>query len=213
MGRFQPGLSAAMTRGDITRELTPIPTATKSQNQMTPVLSDKTVGVMGSGHDTHDALASEVGQLLAELEVNLLTGGGRGVMEAVSRAFIEARRGRGICIGIIPCSETDPCRPKEGYPNRFVELPIYTHLPHSGEQGQDHLSRNHINVLSCDAIVALPGAAGTASELALATRYGKPAMVYSPDHSLVTRFPPALRRAATLDQVRRFLVEHLRRGV
>ena len=177
---------------------------------MPPVLSNKTVGVMGSGLDSHDALAHDVGQLLADLELNLLTGGGRGVMESVSRAFIEARRGKGICIGIIPCSETDPCTPKDGYPKRFVELPIYTHLPLSGEQGEDTLSRNHINVLSCDAVVALPGSAGTASELALAARYGKPTIVYSPDLTLVSRFPAAIRRATTLDEVRRFLIEHLR---
>jgi uncharacterized protein (TIGR00725 family) len=119
------------------------------------VLASQTVGVMGSGDECHEFLARGLGQLLARHEVNLLTGGG-GVMEAVSRAFIEARRGTGICIGIIPCNEADPCAPKPGYPNRFVELPIYTHLPYSGDRGKERLSRNHINVLSCDAIVALP---------------------------------------------------------
>jgi uncharacterized protein (TIGR00725 family) len=174
-----------------------------------PVLSDTTVGVIGSGRDAHEPLARDVGRLLADLEVNLLTGGGGGVMEAVGRAFTEARRGMGVSIGIIPCSEADPSRPKEGYPNRFVELPIYTHLPLSGERGQDTFSRNHINVLSAAAIIALPGQAGTVSELSLALRYRKPVIVYSPDGTLVEHFPRAVQRAANVDDVRRFLGEIL----
>ena len=39
-----------------------------------PGLSRLTVGVLGSGHEAHDRLAAEVGRLLADLEVNLLTG-------------------------------------------------------------------------------------------------------------------------------------------
>ncbi len=38
-----------------------------------PRLSDRTVGVIGSGRDEHDDLAREVGTLLAALGVNLLT--------------------------------------------------------------------------------------------------------------------------------------------
>ena len=176
---------------------------------MNPVLSDTTVGVIGSGHDAHESLARDIGRLLADLEVNLLTGGGGGVMEAVSRAFTEARRGAGVCIGIIPCSQADPSRPKDGCPNQFVELPIYTHLPLSGERGQDSLSRNHINVLSSAAIIALPGQAGTASEVSLALRYRKPVIVYSPDGALVQHFPHAIQRATSVDDVRRFLAEFL----
>src|SRR5687768_1062191 len=120
---------------------------------MNAVLSEATVGVIGSGTDEYEALAGGVGELLAHLGVNVLTGGGRGVMRSVSRAFTQAQRQRGICIGVIPCfSERERGRPKDGYPNEFIELPIYTHLPHSGERGMEDLSRNHINVLSCAAI-------------------------------------------------------------
>jgi uncharacterized protein (TIGR00725 family) len=175
-----------------------------------PVLADQTVGVMGCGEERHASLADSVGELLARFEVNVLTGGGGGVMEAVSRAFIESRRGGGICIGIIPCSEEDPSTPKPGYPNRFVELPIYTHLPYSGVRGGLDLSRNHINVLSCDAIVALPGGPGTASEVSLAVRYRKPIVVFSPDEALVEQFPKDAPRVARLDDVAGFLAQHLR---
>src|ERR1041385_4373452 len=121
---------------------------------MNAVLADKTVGVLGSGVDEHEALAREVGELLAQRGVNLLTGGGRGVMRSVSRAFTQASRTCGICIGIIPCfSDRERARPKDGYPNEFVELAIYTHLPLSAERGTEDLSRNHINVLSCTALI------------------------------------------------------------
>jgi len=160
---------------------------------------------MGSGRNPHDSLACDIGQLLADLEVNLLTGGGGGVMEAVSRAFVQARRGSGVCIGILPCREGDPGTPKDGYPNEFIELPIFTHLPYSGERGQESLSRNHINVLSCAAIVALPGSAGTVAEVSLALRYRKPVIAYLADDSLEDDFPKAIRRTADVDDVRRFL--------
>jgi uncharacterized protein (TIGR00725 family) len=177
---------------------------------MNPTLAKHTVGVVGSGTEEHDILARQVGELLAEVEVNLLTGGGRGVMLAVSRAFVQAPKKRGICIGILPCfSETERSRPKEGYPNPYVELPIFTHLPFSGSRGKDDLSRNHINVLSSDVIIALPGEAGTASEVSLALDYDKPAIAFSADAQLIRHFPAKLPRAATLDEVRQFLRQHL----
>src|SRR5262245_46615507 len=170
-----------------------------------PVLAEQTVGVMGSGTSDHLAIGERIGELLAGLGVNLLTGGGGGVMTSVSRAFVRARRERGISIGIIPCfSETERTRPKDGYPNSFVELPIYTHLPFSGGRGTEDLSRNHINVLSCAAIIALPGDAGTASEVALAVRYGKPVIVFAPERAMVEHLPPSLVRATTLGEVSAF---------
>jgi len=126
-------------------------------------------------------------------------------MTSVSRAFTQAPRVRGICIGIVPCSSDDPAVPKKGYPNPFVELPIYTHLPKSGEEGTSDLSRNHINVLSSAALIALPGGAGTVSEVELALRYGKPVIVYAPDERLVHAFPSGARRAATIQEVEDFL--------
>ena len=47
------------------------------------------VGVMGSGTAPHAERARSVGQWLAQQGVHLLTGGGGGVMEAVSQAFFE----------------------------------------------------------------------------------------------------------------------------
>ena len=176
------------------------------KRSMPSLLSSKTVGVIGSGTHEHEEYARDVGELLADMGVNLLTGGGRGVMTSVSRAFTR-RPGRvGICIGIIPCkSESERAVPKAGYPNEFVELPIYTHLPYSGAQGTDDLSRNHINVLSCSAMVALPGEEGTAAEVTLALRYRKAVIAYSPIPALTSRFPVTVRRVDRIEAVREFL--------
>lgn len=174
-------------------------------------LSKQTVGVLDSGRDEHAGLATGVGVLLAELGVNLLTGGGRGVMMSVARAYTEAPRTRGISIGIIPCASIDQRSvPKPGYPNPFIELPIYTHLPYSGRLGTDDLSRNHINVLSSNAIVALPGGEGTAAEIALALRYGKPVIMYASHPAMFERLVgPELRRAESIAEVEAFLRGHL----
>jgi uncharacterized protein (TIGR00725 family) len=165
---------------------------------------------MGSGTAEHTESATAVGELLADLGVNLLTGGGGGVMTAVSRAFVARPRRKGISIGIIPCaSEDHRGRPKPGYPNEFVELPIYTHLPFSGEQGTHDLSRNHINILSCAAIVALPGEQGTAAEVSLALRYGRPVIAYSPVAALLQHFPLTVERVKSITEVERFLRRHI----
>ncbi len=137
------------------------------------------VGVMGSGSQPHAVRARQVGSWLARTGVHLLTGGGRGVMSAVSQAFAETVGRRGLVIGIIPSATHDPLAgPKTGYPNPWVEIPIYTHLPLSGDSGTEPLSRNHINILSANVVIALPGGPGTASEVDLALRYGRPLVAY-----------------------------------
>lgn len=48
----------------------------------------------------------------------------------------------------------------------------------AGVAGQEALSRNHINILTSDVVVALPGGPGTASEVRLALHYGKPVVLF-----------------------------------
>jgi predicted Rossmann-fold nucleotide-binding protein len=172
------------------------------------------VAVIGSGRGA-DPHAAEVGQLIATLGHDLLTGGGRGVMEAASRAFFETSPRRGIVIGVVPgfvaglhaLEERVSGNPgydlTSGYPNEWVELAIYTHLPDSGTEGTLASSRNHINVLSADAIVALPGREGTESEIWLATQYGVPIVAYG------AHAPRGIDRAATLAELRDFLARSL----
>ena len=135
------------------------------------------VGVMGSGVDSHEDLAAPLGRAIASAGWHLLTGGGRGTMTATSRAFAETPDRAGLCIGVLPAAEDGAGSP-EGYPNPWVEVAIRTHLPLSGAAGTGPNSRNHINVLSADAVVALPGSAGTWSEIELALRYGRPLALY-----------------------------------
>jgi len=171
-----------------------------------------TIGVLGSGSEEHRDLSDQVGSLLAKLGVNLLTGAGGGVMMSVSRAYISSPRICGICIGIVPCIDNEHRGiPKDGYPNKFVELPIFTHLPYSGRMGQDDLSRNHINILSSAAVIALPGGEGTISEVELAVRYQKPIIAFAASETLLTRFNRVMERAYHINDVEAFLLKIIAR--
>ena len=135
------------------------------------------VGVMGSGTEPHSERTVPLGEWLARRGVHLLTGGGGGVMASVSEAFWSIRDRRGSVIGVIPGDERGQVA-KAGYPNPWVEIAIRTHLSALGERGAAPDSRNHINVLSSNVLVVLPGGAGTASEVALSGRYGRPVVAF-----------------------------------
>ncbi|MDE2803980.1 MAG: hypothetical protein OXN18_02420 [Gemmatimonadota bacterium] len=160
------------------------------------------VGVMGSGARAHADLAAPLGRRLARLGVHLLTGGGRGVMASVSRAFAEVEGRAGLVIGILPHLEEDggPASPP-GYPNRWVELPIRTQL---GKEGAEPDSRNHVNVLTSDVVVALPGSSGTASEVDLALSYGRPLILLG-DLGRARNLPRPVATASTVDEVIAFV--------
>ncbi len=130
---------------------------------------------MGSGQRGHEDLSLSLGEMLARLGVHLLTGGGSGVMRSVSKGFRSVAQRQGLTLGILPgltgngAPESPP-----GYPNDHVELVIRTHLPGRGAEGGTERSRNAINIATADAVVVLPGGAGTASEAGLAQRFRKP---------------------------------------
>ncbi|HEY8508719.1 MAG TPA: VOC family protein [Steroidobacteraceae bacterium] len=170
-----------------------------------PRLASKTVGVMGSGTNPQPELSEPLGKLLASLNVNLLTGGGSGVMEAVAAAYVRARPRAGISIGVLPASSNNAATPIPGYPNPYVQLAIATHLPDRGRKGHLVTSRNHINVLSSDVIVALPGSHGTESELRLALRYNKKAAIFYSDAATIEHFPQELPRFDRLEELEAFL--------
>jgi uncharacterized protein (TIGR00725 family) len=165
------------------------------------------VGVMGSGSHAHAMRAGPLGRWLASESVHLLTGGGRGVMESVSRAFASVPGRRGISIGILPAPGRDGGEAPDGYPNPFVELAIPTHLPIRGERGGELLSRNHINVLASNVLIALPGGAGTASEVALASRYGRPLVAFVESRDDIPELPAHTPIAHTLEAVKAFVHE------
>ena len=100
-------------------------------------------------------------------------------MISVSRAFHEVDERRGLVLGILPGAVTKKgYHAPDGYPNPYIDLSIRTHLPLSGTRGSEPMSRNHINVLTPKLIVALPGGAGTASEVRLARSCRKPVIAY-----------------------------------
>jgi uncharacterized protein (TIGR00725 family) len=133
------------------------------------------VGVMDSGVERHGDWSLPLGECLARMGVHLLTGGGRGVMEAVAEGFVRVGGRAGLSIGVLPGrADEDGCSAPPGYPNRHVELALRTHLPGRGEECGTSLPRNSINILSADAVVLLPGGAGTASEARLARQFRKP---------------------------------------
>lgn len=145
------------------------------------------IGVIGSGKEPYSPLSVPLARWLAEQDCDVINGGGGGVMAAVSQAFAEHPNRKGKIIGVIPSSGTcdspqarSDYSPASGYPNAWVDIPIYTHLHLSGATGKDLASRNHIIILSADVIVAFPGGAGTRSEIQLALEYGKPLMILNP---------------------------------
>jgi uncharacterized protein (TIGR00725 family) len=176
-----------------------------------PVLATRTVGVLGSGSEPHIELAEPLGRLLATLGVNLLTGGGGGTMEAVARSYLDAGPSRGISIGILPASRSAAGRAPPGYPNGCVQLAISTHLPDRGRKGQLPTSRNHVNVLSSDVLIALPGGFGTEAEVRLALEYGKPIAVFSHEESSVSELVSPVQRLRTIEDVEIFLRGELNR--
>ena len=162
------------------------------------------VGVMGSGSADHAELSEPLGEWIAREGYHLLTGGGAGVMASVSRAYCSVQPRRGICLGIIPAG------PPTGYPNSWIELPIQTHLGSRGRSGMDQDSRNHINILSSDVIVALPGGFGTSSEVRLSQVYQKPLIVFLGKEDEIPDLPADVKISHELEEVKAFVREHIR---
>ena len=125
-------------------------------------------------------------------------------MDAVSEAFHQVPNRHGLVIAIIPGRQGDP-QPRGGYPNRWVEIPVFTHLPLSGKRGTEPLSRNHINVLTSDVLVALPGGDGTSSEVALALNYGRPIVAYLADRTQIPDLPARAPVESDFEKVKEFV--------
>ncbi len=133
-------------------------------------------------------------------------------MGAVSRGFFETKERAGLVIGILPASAPQRVEPPTGYPNPFVEVPIRTHLHKSGTEGTELASRNHINVLSSDVVIALEGSWGTHSEVALAVQYGRPVVAYLPDRAAIPELPETVTDVSTLDDLQAFVRKALGRA-
>jgi uncharacterized protein (TIGR00725 family) len=100
-------------------------------------------------------VAEEVGRLLARRGAVVVCGGLGGVMEAACRG---ARSEGGTAVGILPGLD-------RGAANPHVSVAVASGL---GE------ARNALVVRAADALIAVGGAYGTLSEIALALKAGKP---------------------------------------
>ena len=123
------------------------------------------LGVIGPGDEASEsevAAAFEIGALAASAGWVVLTGGRAvGVMDAASRG---ARSAGGIAVGVLP--DGDVARA-----SRALDIAIATAL---GEM------RDHVVVLSSDAIVVCGMNPGTAAETALAVKARKPLILLRP---------------------------------
>jgi hypothetical protein len=115
------------------------------------------VAVIGpdSADEGELAASREVGEGLARAGAVLVCGGLGGVMEATCRG---AREAGGVTVGVLP-GETRAAA------NPWVQIAIPTGL---GEL------RNGLVVRAADALIAVGGAYGTLSEIALALKTGRP---------------------------------------
>ena len=123
------------------------------------------IAVIGTGQETEPAVsnAREIGRMVAEYRWVLITGGrNAGVMRAANQGA-SAVKGS-LAIGILPNEETEI--------SPDVDVAIVTDV---GE------ARNNIIVLSADVVIACGvDDAGTASEIALALKAGKPVILIDP---------------------------------
>ena len=127
------------------------------------------IGLMGAGEGCRDAdleHAARLGAAVARRGFVLLTGGRpAGVMEAASRA---AREAGGLVVGVLPSSAADARSA-----SAQLDVAIVTGLGHA---------RNAVNALSSDVVIACgAGGAGTASEVALALKSGRPVVLLAPE--------------------------------
>jgi uncharacterized protein (TIGR00725 family) len=115
------------------------------------------VAVVGPGEASAEEVdaAEDVGRRLAEAGAHVVCGGLGGVMEAACRG---AAQNGGVTIGILPGMDRDAA-------NDWVTVAIPTGL---GEL------RNGLVVRAADAVIAVGGAYGTLSEIALALKGGVP---------------------------------------
>ena len=99
--------------------------------------------------------AYKLGGLLAKEGYLVYCGGGKGVMEAISKGVSESG---GTCVGILKGLTLDGM-------NDFIKVPIATNMG---------ISRNALLAYNCDAAVAISGQYGTLSEIAYAKQLEKP---------------------------------------
>ncbi|MGH7897710.1 MAG: cytochrome [Candidatus Binatia bacterium] len=132
------------------------------------------IGVMGAGESASQAdvsLAEELGERIARHGWALLTGGrNAGVMAAANRGA--KRVASSLTLGILPA--------ESGEVSPDLDVAVFTGMGNA---------RNVINVLTSRVVIACgSGGPGTASEVALALKAGKPVILLAADAAAETFF-------------------------
>ncbi len=137
----------------------------------------KSIGVIGGRQCTKEVehISIELGEKLAKVAEILISGGLSGVMKAVCQGF---KAGGGTTIGILPGYDKKDA-------NEFVDIAIPTGLG---------LARNVLVVKAADIVIALPGTAGTLSEIAYCLQFNIPVI------SLNSWDIPGVIKVNTVDQ-------------
>ena len=129
------------------------------------------VGIMGPGKTAKEKdiqLAEQLGTEIARNGWVTLTGGRPiGVMEAALKG---AASQNGLTLGILP---------DEGDGSDYIDIAVKTGIGNA---------RNSINILTSDVVVAIGMGPGTASEVALAIKSGKPPVLLNVPETAIRFF-------------------------
>lgn len=123
-------------------------------------LGKKQIGVIGAGTCGSDIklLAEMVGREIARREALLICGGLGGVMEA---AAYGAKQEGGTTLGILPGALREEANP-------WIDTAVLSGMGHA---------RNILIAQSSDSLIAVDGAYGILSEIALGLKMGKPVVM------------------------------------
>ncbi len=164
------------------------------------------ISVVGSHDRSMEDYAVPLGKMIAEYDYHLLVGSGSGVMSSVSKGFTSVEERAGVCVGVFPVGADydGSLLSHETYSNRYIEVPLLTPLDAKAERDINPFSRNQVNVMSANAIIALPGDHGTRNEVSLGLRYHKSILLFGPEAEFAS-FPEQITRVDDFDAVREFL--------
>ena len=119
------------------------------------------ISVFGGRKITQDIYNETVllGDMLSKEVYTIFCGGGRGVMEAISKGV---KKGNCQVVGILLGRNLEEA-------NEFISIPILTDIG---------IARNAILAYYCDVVLAISGNYGTLSEIAYAFQLKKPVVGY-----------------------------------
>uniref|UniRef100_A0A7C3NAS3 TIGR00725 family protein n=1 Tax=candidate division WOR-3 bacterium TaxID=2052148 RepID=A0A7C3NAS3_UNCW3 len=147
----------------------------------------KLIGVIGGSSIDEELFneAEKIGQMLASFNVPVICGGGKGVMEAVSKGV---KSKGGTTIGILPYGKESA--------NPYIDIALATGIG---------FARNYIIVNSSDLIIAIDGKYGTLTEIGYSLQFEKPIISYKSNIAKEL----GIREAESIEDIKKFVEENL----